>query len=59
MFQSAPVRLEGLTVGDEGKLNGTAYVTVYHTVNVTVGGSWLAVAIVALAAIGALWSACP
>ena len=46
-------------MGDEGKLNGTAYVTVYHTVNVTVGGSWLAVAIVALAAIGALWSATP
>ena len=59
MFQPAPVRLEGLTVGDEEKLNGTAYVTVYHTVNVTVGGSWLAVAMVALAAIVALWSRMP
>lgn len=59
MFELAPVCLEGLTMGGEGKLNGTAYVTVYHTVNVTVGGSWLAVAMVALAAIGALWSRMP
>lgn len=44
---------------DDKNLRGTAYVTVYHTVNVTVGGSWLAVAIVALSAIGALWSRMP
>ena len=43
----------------EKNLSGTAYVTVYRTVNVTVGGSWLAVAIVALAAIVALWSRMP
>ena len=40
---------------DEKNLTGTAYVTVYHTVNVTVGASWIACIVAALAAIALAW----
>ena len=42
-------------MSDAEKLNGTAYVTVYHTVTVNVGLSWLAIIVVAIAAISLAW----
>ena len=40
---------------NEKNLSGTAYVTVYHTVNVTVGASWIVCIVAALAAIALAW----
>ena len=42
-------------MSDTDKLTGTAYVTVYHTVTVNVGLSWLAIIVVAMAAIALAW----
>ena len=44
-----------MAVSETDKLSGTAYVTVYHTVNVTVGASWIACIVAALAAIALAW----
>ena len=44
-----------MDMSDADKLNGTAYVTVYHTVTVNVGLSWLAIIVVAIAAISLAW----
>lgn len=44
-----------MAVSDAEKLSGAAYVTVYHTVNVNVGLSWLAIIVVAIAAIALAW----
>ena len=44
-----------MAVSNAEKLNGTAYVTVYHTVNVNIGLSWLAIIVVAVAAISLAW----
>ena len=35
----------------------TAYVTVYHTVNINIGLAWLAIPAVAIVAILAVWKA--
>ena len=44
-----------MAVSKNDELNGTAYVTVYHTVNVNIGLSWLAIIVVAIAAIALAW----
>ena len=41
----------------ETSLSGNAYVTVYHTVNVTIGMAWLAVPAVAIVALIVAWRA--